>query len=94
MRHIFTSTGESEIVKANDPVNISVSGLNNSETLQASFVGTIVLERRFDRDEGVWKAVAQFTQADTNKFLYATGEFYRFRCSAYTSGKIECVLSE
>lgn len=88
----FVATGQSGTAKVFGTFNIAVWG---------TFVGTVALERTLDGTN--WIAVAtdgigtaaSFTSAVSITGLEVESEVsYRFNCTAYTSGTINCRLSQ
>lgn len=75
----FNSTGVSDQGTIGAGVfSLSISGI---------FVGTVVLQRKYD--EG-WNNVSSHTAVTETNPTEGEGCKYRFKCTAYTSGQIDC----
>lgn len=61
-------------------------------SVTGTFVGTVVLERTLDGTN--WGICATYTTATEDVITNGSGSVpYRFRCSAYTSGTINCAMT-
>lgn len=76
----FTATGQStSFIIWKSPYNVSISG---------TFVGTVALERSFDQG-ATWVHVKDWeTPAEKIGDEAEPGTYYRFNCTAFTSGSI------
>jgi hypothetical protein len=87
LEKVFSSSEASDTIALSESFNLSL------DFTTGSGVGTVVLQRSFDKGVS-WKTTDSFTSDKESNGEAKANLLWRLNCTAYTSGSISCILEQ